>query len=60
MEQYRDCYYISSRADRQLEAMSCAYRVFSEVARELEREKIPSVPISIQREALEVYGGPLI
>ena len=60
MEHYRVCYHISSQAERKKEAMKRAHLAFSEVVKELKREKIPLVPISIQREALEVYGGPLI
>ena len=57
MEHYRGCRHKLSPADKKAEATKRAKQAFSEVTKQL---KSPFVPVSTQKEALKIYGGPSI
>ena len=59
MEHYRACSHILSVADKKVEATKRAKHAFNELIK-LSKFKLPFVPVSIQKEALEEYGGLLI
>ena len=57
MEHYRACSHILSLNDREVEAIKRAKHAFCELTKEL---KVPFAPVSIEKEALNKYGGLLI